>query len=93
MDFATVVKRRRMCRSYSDRDVPQEKLDRILDLACRYPSAGHTEHVREVQEVLGLPPDVRPIGLVPVGYCVEGPRRLARRSRARIVHHDRYGSR
>ena len=32
-----------MCRSYSDRDVPQEKLDRILDLACRYPSAGHTE--------------------------------------------------
>ena len=164
-----------MCRSYSDRDVPQEKLDRILNLACRYPSAGHTEpqelvvvrdrwvkeaiaraalgqmfvaqaplvivvvsdtrrsarrygargvhfysiidgafvamlillaaveeglgacfvaafHGREVQEVLGLPPDVRPIGLVPVGYCVEGPRRLARRSKARIVHHDRYGS-
>ena len=175
MDFDTVVKRRRMCRSYSDRDVPQEKLDRILDLACRYPSAGHTEpqefvvvrdrwvkealaraalgqmfvaqaplvivvvsdtrrsarrygargvhffsiidgafvamlillaaveeslgacfvaafHDREVQEVLGLPPDVRPIGLVPVGYCAEGPRRLARRSKARIVHHDRYGS-
>jgi nitroreductase len=175
MDFGTVVKRRRMCRSYSDRDVPQEKLDRILDLACRYPSAGHTEpqefvvvrdrwvkealaraalgqmfvaqaplvivvvsdtrrsagrygargvhfysiidgafvamlillaaveeglgacfvaafHDREVQEVLGLPPDVRPIGLVPVGYCAEGPRKLARRSKARIVHHDRYGS-
>jgi nitroreductase len=175
MDFGTVVRRRRMCRSYSDRDVPQEKLDRILDLACRYPSAGHTEpqefvvvrdrwvkealaraalgqmfvaqaplvivvvsdtrrsarrygargvhfysiidgafvamlillaaveeglgacfvaafHDREVQEVLGLPPDVRPIGLVPVGYCAEGPRRLARRSKARIVHHDRYGS-
>ena len=174
MDFGTVVKRRRMCRSYSDRDVPQEKLDRILDLACRCPSAGHTEpqefvvvrdrwvkealaraalgqmfvaqaplviavvsdtrrsarrygargvhfysiidgafvamlillaaeeglgacfvaafHDREVQEVLGLPPDVRPIGLVPVGYCVEGLRRLARRSKARIVHHDRYGS-
>ncbi len=175
MDFGTVVRRRRMCRSYSDRDVPHEKLDRILDLACRYPSAGHTEpqefvvvrdrwvkealaraalgqmfvaqaplvivvvsdtrrsarrygargvhfysiidgafvamlillaaveeglgacfvaafHDREVQEVLGFPPDVRPIGLVPVGYCVEGPRRLARRSKARIVHHDRYGS-
>ena len=43
MDFETVVKRRRMCRAYSDRDVPQEKVDRILDLACRYPSAGHTE--------------------------------------------------
>src|SRR3712207_6442033 len=43
MDFETVVKRRRMCRAYSDRDVPPEKVDRILDLACRYPSAGHTE--------------------------------------------------
>jgi nitroreductase len=26
-----------------DRDVPQEKVNRILDLASRYPSAGHTE--------------------------------------------------
>jgi nitroreductase len=43
MDFETVVKRRRMCRAYSDRDVPSEKVDRILDLACRYPSAGHIE--------------------------------------------------
>ena len=43
MDFELVVKRRRMCRAYSDREVPQEKVDRILDLACRYPSAGHTE--------------------------------------------------
>src|SRR5215203_4320294 len=43
MDSETVVKRRRMCREYLDRDVPQEKLDRILDLASRYPSAGHTE--------------------------------------------------
>jgi nitroreductase len=175
MDFETVVKRRRMCRAYSDRDVPPEKVNRILDLACRYPSAGHTEpqefivvrdqwvkgalaraalgqmfvaqaplvivvvsdtrrsaqrygargvrfysiidgafvamiillaavdeglgacfvaafHDREVQQVLGLPTDVRPIGIIPVGYCSEGPRRLARRSKARIVHHDRYGS-
>src|SRR3712207_8339178 len=43
MDFETVVKRRRTCRAYSDREVPPEKVDRILDLACRYPSAGHTE--------------------------------------------------
>jgi nitroreductase len=175
MDFETVVKRRRMCRAYSDRDVPQEKVDRILDLACRYPSAGHTEpqefivvrdqevkealaraalgqmfvaqaplvvvvvsdtrrsaqrygargvrfysiidgafvamiillaavdeglgacfvaafHDREVQQVLGLPPDVCPIGIIPVGYCSEGPRKFARRSKARIVHHNLYGS-
>jgi nitroreductase len=176
MDFETVVKRRRMCREYLDRDVPQEKIDRILDLASRYPSAGHTEaqefivvrnrrmkedlaraaldqmfvaqaplvivvvsdvrrsarrygergvlffsiidgafvamlillavvdeslgacfvgsfYDEEVQEVLGLPPDVRPIGIIPIGYCAEAPRRFPRRSRAHIVHHDRYGSR
>jgi nitroreductase len=176
VDFETVVKRRRMCRGYSDRDVPHEKIDRILDLASRYPSAGHTEpqefivvrnrrmkedlaraaldqmfvaqaplvivvvsdvrrsaqrygergvrffsiidgafvamlillavvdenlgacfvgsfYDEEVQEVLGLPPDVRPIGIIPIGYCAEAPRRFPRRSRAHIVHHDRYGSR
>ncbi len=43
MDFEMVVKKRRMCREYSDKDVPQEKVDRILDMASRYPSAGHTE--------------------------------------------------
>jgi nitroreductase len=175
VDFETVVKRRRMCREFLDRELPQDKVDRILDLACRYPSAGHTEpqeflvvrdqrvkedlaraalgqmfvaqaplvivvvsdtsrsaqrygergvrfysiidgafvamiilltvvdeglgacfvaafRDREVQQVLGLPPDVRPIGIIPVGYCSEGPRRFPRRSKARIVHHDRYGS-
>ena len=176
MDFESVVKRRRMCRDYLDSEVPQEKVERILDLASRYPSAGHTEpqefivvrdqrvkedlaraaldqmfvaeaplvivvvsdtrrsarrygergvrfysvidgafvamlillavvdeglgacfaaafYDREVQEVLGLPPHIRPIGLIPVGYCAEGPRKLRRRSRAQIVHRDRYGSR
>ena len=34
MDFETVVARRRMCREYSDMDVPS-KVDRILELACR----------------------------------------------------------
>jgi nitroreductase len=175
VDLEKVVKKRRMCREYLDREVPQEKLDRLLDVASRYPSAGHTEpqefivvrdqrvkealaraalgqlfvaqaplvivvvsdtarsarrygergvhfysiidggfaamlillaavdeglgacfvaafHDRQVQQVLGLPPAVRPIGIIPVGYCAEGPSRLARRSKAGIVHHDRYGS-
>ena len=165
-----------MCREYLDRDVPQQKIDRILDLACRYPSAGHTEpqefivvHNRrmkedlahaaldqmfvaqapvvivvvsdvrrsarrygergvrffsiidgafvamlillavveeglgacfvgsfydeEVQEVLSLPQEVRPIGIIPIGYCAEGPRKFRRRSREQIVHRDRYGRR
>jgi nitroreductase len=175
VDFESVVKRRRMCREYADRDVPQEKLDRILDLACRYPSAGHMEpqefivvrdrrikealaraaldqrfvaqaplvivvlsdtrrsarrygergvhfysiidggfaamiillavvneglgacfvaafHDRQVQQVLDLPPGVRPIGIIPLGYCAEAPRKLERRSKARIIHRERYGS-
>ena len=165
-----------MCREFSDCDVPQEKIDRILDLASRYPSAGHTEpqefivvHDRrmkedlahaaldqmfvaqaplvivvvsdvrrsarrygergvrffsiidgafvamlillavveeglgacfvgsfydeQVQEVLSLPQEVRPIGIIPVGYCAEGPRKFRRRSREQIVHRDRYGRR
>ena len=176
MDFESVVKRRRMCREYLDRDVPEEKVDRVLDLASRYPSAGHTEpqefivvrdqrvkedlaraaldqafvaqaplvivvvsdvrrsarrygergvhffsiidgafvamlillavvdeglgacfvgsfYDREVQEVLGLPPHIRPIGVIPIGYCAEGPRKFRRRSKTQIVHRDRYGSR
>src|SRR5215207_10624050 len=176
MDFETVVKRRRMCREYLDRDVPQEKVDRILDLASRYPSAGHTEpqefivvrdqqakenlaraaleqmfvaraplvivvvsdirwsarrygergvrffsiidgafvamlillaviyeglgacfvgsfYDEQVQEVLSLPQEIRPIGIIPIGYCAEAPRRFPRRSRAHIVHLDRYRSR
>src|SRR5688500_10039291 len=165
-----------MCRQFLEREVPQEKIDRILNLASRYPSAGHTEpqefivvrdqrvkedlawaaldqrfvaqaplvivvvsDVRrsarrygergihffsiidgafvamlillavvdeglgtcfvgsvddeEVQQGLSLPQDVRPIGIIPIGYCAEGPRRFPRRSRAQIVHRDRYGSR
>ena len=176
MDFEAVVKRRRMCREYSDKDVPQEKVDRILDVASRYPSAGHTEpqefivvrdqrvkedlaraaldqrfvaqaplvivvvsdvrrsaqrygergvhffsiidgafvamlillavvderlgacfvgsfYDQEVQEVLDLPPHIRPIGVIPIGYCAEGPRKVRRRSKAQIVHRDRYGTR
>jgi nitroreductase len=33
MNFESVIKRRRMCREYLDRDVPQEKVNRILDHA------------------------------------------------------------
>ena len=175
MDFELVVKKRRMCREYLDRDVPREKIDRILDLASRYPSAGHTEpqefivvrdqrvkealaraaldqmfvaqaplaivvisdtrrsarrygdrglyffsitdgsfaamlillavvneglgacfvgsfYDEEVQQVLGLPQYVRPIGIIPIGYCAEGPKEFPRRSKAQIVHRDRYRS-
>ena len=175
MEFETVVKKRRMCREYLDRDVPPEKVDRILDFASRYPSAGHTQpqefilvrdrrvqealahaalgqmyvaqapllivvvsntrrsarrygergvnfysiidgafvamlvllavvneglgacfvaafYDREVQQVLGLPQYVRPIGIISIGYCAEGPRKFPRRSKAQIVHRDRYGS-
>ncbi|HZB83538.1 MAG TPA: nitroreductase family protein [Rubrobacteraceae bacterium] len=44
MDFKTVVKKRRMCREFLDRDVPHERIERVLDLASRYPSAGIPNH-------------------------------------------------
>ena len=32
-----------MCRAFEDRDVPEEKVESILDAARRFPSAGHTQ--------------------------------------------------
>ena len=44
MDFAEVVRRRRMVRNYdADRPVPAEVLDRLLGYAVRAPSAGFTQ--------------------------------------------------
>ena len=55
------------------RDVPQERVDRILDLASRYPSAGHTEP----QEFIVMP-DQR---------TKEEPAPQARRPRADVHDH------
>jgi nitroreductase len=43
MEFERVVRRRRMCREYTAADVTDDDVDRILDLAARFPSAGHTQ--------------------------------------------------
>lgn len=173
MDFKDVVKKRRMCRAFEDRPLPEDSLETILDLALRFPSAGHTQPQEfivvtddeiklalgdaaldqmfladapvvivvvsdttrsarryrergvsfysiidgafasmlvllsaidqglgaafvgafdddEVAGVLGLPEHVRPIGIIPIGYCAEGPERYRRRGRGEIVHYDRY---
>ena len=50
MHFEMVVKKRRMCREYLGSDVPQEKLDRVLDMASRYPPADHTEPQELIEE-------------------------------------------
>jgi nitroreductase len=43
LTFDEVIGRRRMCRDFSDRPVPAEIVDRLLDRARRAPSAGHTQ--------------------------------------------------
>jgi nitroreductase len=43
MDFADVVRKRRMVRHFRDEPVPAEAIERILDLAKRAPSAGFTQ--------------------------------------------------
>jgi nitroreductase len=43
MELAEVLRRRRMCRNFTDRAVPPEVVDRLLERARRAPSAGHTQ--------------------------------------------------
>jgi|SRR6266850_1905765 len=173
MDFALVLKRRFMCRSFENRQIPQEVLDRILDLAMRFPSAGNTQPqefiiVRsdetkallaraalgqaylieapfvivvvsdtrrssarygergekfysivdgafasmllilstvneglgaafvgafdddKVRAVLGLPKVVRPIGIIPIGFCAEPPSKVPRRPKNEIIHYEQW---
>jgi nitroreductase len=42
MELSDAVRRRRMVRSFSGAPVPEAVVDRVLDLACRAPSAGNT---------------------------------------------------
>src|SRR5580693_1831853 len=42
MELGDAVRRRKMVRSFSGDPVPVEVVDRVLDLACRAPSAGNT---------------------------------------------------
>lgn len=43
VEFRKVVQKGFMCRSFEDRDVPEDKVKAILDAARRFPSAGHTQ--------------------------------------------------
>ncbi len=43
MQLDEAIRRRRMCRNFSDRPVPPRVVDRLLDRARRAPSAGHTQ--------------------------------------------------
>lgn len=43
MEFADVVRRRRMVRNFQDRDVSKETIERLLALARHNPSAGFTQ--------------------------------------------------
>jgi nitroreductase len=43
MELTQAVRRRRMCRSFLERPVEPAVVDRLLDLARRAPSAGHTQ--------------------------------------------------
>jgi nitroreductase len=43
MEFAEVVRKRKMIRNYLDRPVDPDVLERVLDAARRTPSAGHSQ--------------------------------------------------
>jgi nitroreductase len=175
MDFLDVIKKRWMCREYLKKDVPEETIERILDIGSHFPSAGHTQpqefivihhqevkealgnaalgqmfiaeapvvivvvsdtrrsaaqygnrgihfysiidgafaamllllavvneglgtvfvaafHDEQVQKVLGLPKEVRAIGILPIGYCAQRAEKLSRRSKQAIIHYEKYGT-
>ncbi len=48
MDFARTVLSRKMIRTFKPDPVPREKLERVLSLAQRYPSAGYSQEVAYV---------------------------------------------
>jgi nitroreductase len=56
MEFQDVVRRRRMVRTYEDRPVPRETLDRIVANCLRAPSAGFSQGT--VYLVLDTPEDI-----------------------------------
>lgn len=43
-----------------------------------------------VSRVLDLPDHVRPIGIIPIGYCLERPVKLSRIPKRKIVHQERW---
>jgi nitroreductase len=56
MEFAEVLRRRRMCRDFEARAVPPPLVDALLDAARRAPSAGYSQGVEFL--VLDAPADV-----------------------------------
>jgi nitroreductase len=44
----------------------------------------------DVTEVLDLPPHVRPVALIPIGYADEEPETPPRRSFSDVVHNEKY---
>src|SRR5713226_8932638 len=86
MEFAKVVRKRRMIRAFKQEPVPEEKIHRILEVALHYPSAGFSqgmsfilvdepERVHRLREMSRLRGDA-PILIVP---CV-----------SEKLYHDRY---
>jgi nitroreductase len=86
MDFVEAVQKRRMIRAFKPDPVPKKKIERILSIAQRYPSAGYSQEVayvvvtnkekrKKVRELRDLKNDA-PVLLIP---CVS----------EKIVH-DRY---
>jgi len=56
-------------------------------LGCCFVGAFRDE---EVAHILGLPPWVRPVGIIPIGYPAERPERLPRLPLELVLHRERW---
>jgi len=86
MEFGRVVRKRRMIRAFKPDPVPEKSLNRILDLAQHYPSAGFSQGVvfivvKDIEEVKKLRRLNRLVGDAPllIVPCV-----------SEKLYHDRY---
>jgi len=103
IDLVFCVNPERSARRYGDRG---RNLYCILDTAASVENALLAAHAlglgacwvgafydHQVARTLGLPPDMRPVAIVPLGYPAEDPEPTPRLRFEEFVHMDRYGQR
>jgi nitroreductase len=93
MEFADVVRKRKMVHVFEQRTVDAAVIDGLLDIARRAPSAGFSQGT-ELRREFGVPDDRTIIGVVGLGYAghdaapTGSAHSLSRRPLAEMVHRN-----
>lgn len=66
MEFADLLRQRRMVRHYLPDPIPRETIERIVAVVRRAPSGGFSK-VASVKDLLGIPDDVHFVCVLTIG--------------------------